>query len=231
MIISYIVFTCLCIACMIAFLCVRIKKTSSLSLVLKTVASLMFVCIAVTSLLKHSSGITSAMFILGLMFGLFGDMLLDLKVMEDSKTFFNFGTLSFAVGHVLYFLGILTYLKGKIVTGFWWVVLFSLLLSLLCGFMLVKFSGSLKLDLAGYKGQCGGYSSLLIFMTLVSVCLALVIPYVWVLAVGFILFLASDMVLSMQYFGGKQDSKVLTIVNHTLYYLAQILIASFVVFM
>jgi len=50
------------------------------------------------------------------------------------------------------------------------------------------------------------------------------------LSVGLISFLASDLVLSLQYFGGKQDSKNLTIVNHILYYIAQILIASFIFF-
>ena len=42
--------------------------------------------------------------------------------------------------------------------------------------------------------------------------------------IGLVLFFASDLVLSTQYFGGQQDNKILTIVNHVLYYAAQVMI-------
>jgi len=42
--------------------------------------------------------------------------------------------------------------------------------------------------------------------------------------IGSILFLLSDLVLSMTYFDGK-DSKIMIIINHVLYYAAQFSIA------
>ena len=63
-----------------------------------------------------------------------------------------------------------------------------------------------------------------IFNTGFSLMLAINMGLVWVAFVGFALFLASDMVLSFQYFGGKIKNKPMIAINHLLYYSAQILI-------
>ena len=57
-------------------------------------------------------------------------------------------------------------------------------------------------------------------------CIVNILP-MYVLSIGFVLFLLSDLVLSMQYFGDKLHDKKLIIINHSLYYLAQIIIAMF----
>ena len=71
------------------------------------------------------------------------------------------------------------------------------------------------------------YAGVLLFTTVFSIYLAFstMLTSLFIMAVGFLLFLASDLVLSLQYFGGKQSIKSLIILNHLLYYLAQILIA------
>lgn len=231
MIYLYSALVILCILLTAGFLFFRTKSPSPISLVLKTLSSLTFVLIGIISLINSKNTVTNAMIILGLFLGLIGDILLDLKVMEkDNKLYLNFGTLSFALGHVMYFFAILCYISDKTVTGFWWVVLFAAVFSLICGFMVVKFSPSLKLDLTGFKWQSGLYTSILLFMVIISLCLGLVIPIALILFAGFTLFFASDLVLSIQYFGGKQQNKTLTIVNHVLYYMAQLLIASFIFF-
>lgn len=222
----------ICLVLVTVFCLVRIKGANSTSLVLKTFASLIFVIICGVSVIYNNSPVTSAMFVLGAIMGLIGDMLLDLKIMDkqNDKLYLNFGTLCFGVGHVFYFFGLLTFLSDKTVTGFWWVVLFSFLLSLLLGYGLVKISPSLKLNLTGFKWQSFLYSTLLIFCAIISFCVSLVVPITWVCTLGFILFFASDLVLSMQYFGGKQHNAPLTIINHVLYYTSQLLLASFVFF-
>ena len=60
-------------------------------------------------------------------------------------------------------------------------------------------------------------------------CIVNIIP-MYILTIGFVLFLASDLVLSMQYFGGKLMDKKLIVTNHLLYYFAQIIIAMFIYF-
>ena len=57
-----------------------------------------------------------------------------------------------------------------------------------------------------------------------AISIAIYIPIFWIFAAGMILFFLSDLVLSMQYFGGKTQ-KSLIYINHILYYLAQICIA------
>jgi len=64
----------------------------------------------------------------------------------------------------------------------------------------------------------------LTFMVAFSFSIAIFVPIFWVFASGMLLFFLSDLVLSMQYFGGKTQ-KSLIYINHILYYAAQILIA------
>jgi hypothetical protein len=48
----------------------------------------------------------------------------------------------------------------------------------------------------------------------------------WLAFAGMVLFFLSDVVLSFQYFGGKIDDKKLIVVNHALYYAAQIILVA-----
>lgn len=232
MVYAYSSLVSLCIICATVFLIVRTKKASAKSLIFKTMASMMFVTIGSLALLSGTNTKTKTLFAVGLMFGLVGDILLDLKVMnkESEGTYLNAGMMMFGSGHILYFLGLIVFIAEKNITGFGWVLLSGFVFSMLVGALIVKFAPKLKMDFTGYKLQNWLYSSALIFMTIISVSLAIVLPSTIPLAIGFVLFLASDLILSMQYFGGKQDVAAYTISNHILYYLAQLLIASFVWF-
>lgn len=68
------------------------------------------------------------------------------------------------------------------------------------------------------------------FMSAFSIGLCIVMKSTRVLpfTIGMILFLLSDVVLSMMYFGGRPKDKTLCVINHALYYAAQICIASFI---
>jgi len=222
----------LCVVAVALFLSLRVTKRGEYSLIAKTFASLVFVVLGFMSLLGSNYEATCTLITLGLVFGLVGDILLDLKVMhpEKSDAYLNTGMMAFGAGHVMYFFAIVTYISDKVVTGYGWVVLASLVFALLVGALIVRFAPQLKMDFSGYKVQNWLYSSVLIFMTLISLFLAFIVPQAGMLAAGFILFLASDLILSMQYFGGKQESAGLTIANHVLYYFAQIMIATFAFF-
>ena len=205
----YIPLVVLCLISLAVFLKLRTRSASEFSLVAKTFASLVFVAIGVLSLFKTGNTGVKALFVLGLVCGLIGDIILDLKIMHPmkGKTYFNFGTLMFGVGHICYFLAVVLLISGQTVTGFWWMALAAFALSVVMSLLIVKMSPKLKLDMTGYKWQCGLYSVALNFMMLISICLAICWqPICWIMAVGFTLFLASDLVLSMQYFGGKEKN-------------------------
>lgn len=233
MLLAYLLLGVLFIASVTLFLVKRSKQATAKSLILKSFSSLIFVAVGVLALFKVDATQTKALICLGLVCGLIGDIILDLKVMypENSKIYFNFGTLMFGVGHILYFMGVFVYIKDQTVTGFGWVAITSLLLSLVISLLIAKCAPKLKLDMADNKVACVSYSTLLIFMALITIILAICgIKLCWLLAVGFVLFLASDLILSVQYFGGKEQNKALIIANHTLYYIAQFLIVSWIFF-
>jgi hypothetical protein len=66
------------------------------------------------------------------------------------------------------------------------------------------------------------------FTAAYSVALAFSVPALWPIAIAFVAFWLSDIVLSLMYFGGRADNKFLSILNHVLYYGAQIAIALFI---
>ena len=70
------------------------------------------------------------------------------------------------------------------------------------------------------------YSFILNFSMIYSLYLAIMGAGMWLMFVGLLLFFASDMVLSFQYFGGKLHNKPMIAINHTLYYAAQIILVA-----
>ena len=212
----------------ILFLVVRIKKGGALAVITKAFASLCFVAYALFSLTQITWFNEGSTFILlGLVCGLIGDVLLDLKVFynQDSNIYLNAGMLSFGVGHISYFVGMI--LIGNGVINFLLPILISVLVSLALTPLVILISKKIGLDFGKFLWQTIAYSFVLIFMSMFSIYLACLQLEFIILAGGFALFLLSDLVLSMQYFGGKQTDTFFVIVNHSLYYAAQILIATF----
>ena len=70
---------------------------------------------------------------------------------------------------------------------------------------------------------------MLSFAAALAVALSFTVSFLWPLAIALVAFWLSDIVLSIMYFGGKSENKFLSILNHVLYYGAQIAIALFVV--
>ena len=70
---------------------------------------------------------------------------------------------------------------------------------------------------------------MLSFAAAFAVALAISNSALWMFAIALVAFWLSDIVLSIMYFGGKSESKFLSILNHVLYYGAQIAIALFMV--
>lgn len=234
---------CLCVLTTGIFLHVRVTKGGVAGVLTKTLASFIFVTFALflsstkVGASYYGSYATTCL-IVGLVCGLIGDILLDLKVIYPfhQNKYLAGGMTSFSIGHLFNIAALLliasnevdifsqTYMLPLLI-----IVAAALVLTLLTWFVSVKF---LKFNFDKFTWLVNIYSFILMLTTILStylVFIGLSLP-MFVLAIGFILFLASDLVLSMQYFGGKQDNKTLTFVNHLLYYAAQIIIALFIFF-
>ena len=143
---------------------------------------------------------------------------------------------SFSIGHIFNIFGLILLALEQvdifaspylITLGI--IALGCLVLTLVIWIVSVKV---LKFNFEKFTPIVNVYSFILLLTTALSVYLSFIglTAPVFVLAIGFTLFLASDLILSMQYFGGKQESKPLTFANHLLYYAAQIIIAAFIYF-
>lgn len=227
-----IVFAVLCIVITLLFCWLRSTKATFYSLTLKILASLCFIFSAIIALsLIGFDSVVGIMILVGMICGLAGDILLDLKVMYPQKNdvLFLTGTLSFAIGHVFYFVALLLTNLQVGAISLAWAIPVSLVLAVAFALGIQLASKKMNMEFGKVRWAVIIYSIILAFMFFYSVCVAILVPMVWIFAGGMLLFLLSDLILSMQYFGGK--TQVLFIyINHVLYYLAQIMFALFILF-
>ncbi|MGN1201262.1 MAG: lysoplasmalogenase family protein [Candidatus Caccovivens sp.] len=204
----------------------RTKTANVYSLVLKTMSSICFILCAVFAVKTVGSSSVNLLIVTGLVMGLIGDILLDLKIMypQDDRQYFVAGTTSFAIGHLFYFMAVCLYTNAVLPANLGWNILASVGVAILLTLAIILPSGKLGLNFGKNIYMVVMYSFVLTFMMSISVAVAIFNPTFWIFAVGMILFFASDLVLSLQYFGGK-SAKVWVWVNHILYYMAQIMLA------
>jgi len=219
------------LASLTGFLILRDKNGSVPALFLKTLASVFFMAVACIAASGAVDAVPVAMLvIMGLLLGLVGDILLDLMFMYpgDRSAYLAAGMGSFAAGHVLYIIAI-SLLYGPGIN-----ILYALLIALAVNSLLfVTGKKTMNLKFGSFAVPSFLYGTLLTWF-LVSILFS---GYAKgfdtaasLLTAGAFLFLASDMVLSMTYFGGR-DGKGIIVINHLFYYAAQYLIASSVLFM
>ena len=164
----------------------------------------------------------------GLVFGLLGDIWLDLKYVfpQADEPFTYAGFASFGIGHALYCVGLALQfsLPGKAA----WIWL-PLLLALAVGLSSTILEKPMKLHYGKFKPVVAAYSALLFSTVLLSGSLALL--HGWaemtldLFFLGAILFAVSDLILSGTYFGQGRERPVDLLLNYLTYYPAQFLIA------
>lgn len=211
------------------FIFVRVTKGGLLGVYTKTLASVGFMALGVFALTQNITTTASLFIIIGMLFGLIGDIVLDLKVVykNDNDSHLNAGMTSFFLGHIMYFIALTLTLNnyglgGKVMPG---ILIAAGIAGLLTIGIMYSAKPLLQLEFGNFKIQTAAYTFVLTFMTAYAFYAGIYASYLLIFAVGLLLFFLSDLVLSNQYFGGKADSKILTIINHALYYLAQITIA------
>lgn len=224
--IGSIVFGVFSILFCVLFCWFRATKATVYSLVLKTTSSVCFILCGIFAIDAVGSSNINLLIIAGLVMGLIGDIILDLKVMypDQGNQFFVFGTCSFAIGHFFYFLSAVLYNSATIASHLPWNILASIGIAIVVTLAIMLSSKKLGINFGKMIYICSFYSLILVFMVAFTVSIAIYVPIYWIFAAGMIVFFLSDLVLSMQYFGGRTQ-KVWVYVNHILYYLAQVMLA------
>lgn len=219
----------LCAAVVLAlYIREKIISYSIKAVLIKSVVSALFIAVAVWGWYKSSHGILGVFIILGLTFGLLGDIWLDFKYVfrthADQFTYAGFA--AFGIGHILYITGLLTqYMSG---TKLPYVIL-PILLGTVLSLGNAVLEKPMKLNYGKMRGTVIGYGILLFSTVLLSGSLALAnnwqVRTLNYFFAGAVLFALSDLVLSGTYFGVGKERPVDIISNYVLYYSGQFLIA------
>ncbi len=188
----------------------------------KALASLSFIALAAFVVIdKVMIPSLYGWFLLGLVLGLIGDLILALRPLnkpEDDKTIINYGITFFGAGHIMYIIGTI------VESAFYWQSL--LIGSIMAGLIVL---GSIVLKFQMGKSRIPSYLyAFLIFVMIGQTIMmgnihGLQTGYL-LLIIGAILFGISDLILAPIYFQGM-NKKILIALNLVTYYGAQILIA------
>ncbi|HKL94499.1 MAG TPA: lysoplasmalogenase [Clostridia bacterium] len=227
------------------FVYVRIKKGGVVAMLTKTLASVLFILTAVFAFIanKNIDSVYGLLIILGLVFGLIGDIVLDLKYCypldNDIYTFAGMG--SFALGHICYLIAIYSnFYTGNLVT-----LLVPIAIAIVFSSVAIFGGPKLGMNYGKFKVPSLIYAFLLSFMLFTNVIFCIysgtASRLFWVLmAIGGFMFIASDLALSQTYFvykkvtdeNGNEVQKLIyenkpgfVAFIHITYYAAQFLIA------
>jgi hypothetical protein len=215
----------------VVFLIIRVKKIGVGAVIAKTVASLFFIATAAAATMAIESFVFGPLVLVGLVFGLVGDIFLDLKVTykTDNDLWLFAGMASFTAGHIIYLLATLHVLplpELNVST----LVAIPAVLALIFSIGVLAVAPYLKLQYGKFTLPAFVYAFLLSFWVFVTGSILIVSGFsvLWLmLFLGASFFLISDLILSIQYFGRAENANkpALVVTNHATYYLAQFLIA------
>ena len=213
------------------FLVLRVQRGGIAALYAKAVASLCFIATAIAAtnenrlFLDFGSWMT-----FGLVFGLLGDVWLDLKwiYLQDKDSYLYSGFIFFLLGHVCFVTAVFKvgpYTPASLIVAF--------AAALVIAFVAILLEKPLKMHYGKFKWIVFLYSFMLALTMTMAMTLAVITGFekMWtVMSVGGLLFLLSDLVLSGMYFGEGKNTSFNVILNHTLYYAAQFIMAATVLF-
>lgn len=230
-IVGFVIFFLVCAALACAYIIARIKKgPSPLALLLKTLASLVFVLGGLYASLISGFGVGNFLFVSGLIFALVGDTVLDLKVMhkEHEKFYLNSGLVLFSFSAALY-LGATIFLCHEL-EKFTFLLIGSILIGTIVAIVVMLLEKPMKLDYSSYHVQVAIYSLILSLTTALGLGVSLYIHGFFLFSIGVLLVLVSDILLSFTYFKKTNHENVFFTLAHTLYYLGELLVMANIFF-
>jgi len=197
----------------------------------KSIPSFLFIltaCVAVS--INPDSTSYGFLIIPGLVCGLLGDIWLDLKYAypADADTYLYSGFYSFLIGHIFFNIAIYTSFEWTLalLTG-------SFIAAIAASGVIIVSEKPLGFRFGKFKMTSFIYGVALMMTTISSFSAAYTTgETVWYMMSGAgIFFAVSDIVLSATYFGQGKDTPLYIISNHILYYTAQYIIATSILFM
>lgn len=214
--------------CVGAFLAVRVTKGGVIAMLIKTLASVCFMVTAFVGVYLYGMSLENVFILIGLLFGLIGDVVLDLKYChrEYEYLYTNSGMLSFGFGHVMYFVTTMLVL-GTFTNIAWAYVAIAAIVAVILTIVITFISKKLKFDFGKLFYQTIAYTFILTFMVAITIITTIHSGAFWKLMLGIILIFLSDLVLSSIYFGGQENNKLMIIVNHVIYYAGQLMICMY----
>ncbi len=208
------------------FVFCKIKFDGPIATMAKTFSSFCFILFSL--LLYFNEGTTSAFglfVILGLLFGLFGDIFLDLQDPTKSKDspFLFGGIAAFSLEHILIITAVTLTLVSEYKPLF-------LLLSVFFGLIFTFAIAYVEKNVMKFEFGKSFYVVLLYSAVLATtfayyLTASIFDPKFWIMFIGMTLFMISDCVLSVMYFNGKNQNFYLLLLNIATYYFGQILFA------
>ena len=218
---------------LVIFLARRVKYgCSPETTVSKSMVSVGFMCTAVSALASNNFSFQNSRYcafvILALLFGLLGDIWLDLKYAhaESGIPYTYAGFATFLFGHLLYDAGLISrfYIKGHPM-----YLTVPAIISVSFAVVIWFPADLFKVKYGKFKPMVAAYSPVVASITVFSASLAILNGFTCVsLDIFFfasISFLFSDLILNGTYFGSGKNRPVDVIINHTSYYIAQYAIA------
>ncbi|MEG1790751.1 MAG: lysoplasmalogenase [Clostridia bacterium] len=223
----------------ILFLVARVRKGGILGLFTKTLASIFFILTAVFACINRGVFATYSygiFIIVGLVFGMLGDIWLDLKWIypQDNNSYTFAGMACFGVGHLFFMYGICS-LSGLISCNIWYFIA-PVLAGIFFGVATVGLEKLMKLEYGKFKAISAVYGAILATMTCLSFSAYVSSNFtssIWlVMTIGGVFFIVSDLVLSGMYFdkNRSKNTPINVVINHSTYYMAQYVIASSIMF-
>ena len=219
------------------FLFFRVKEKRVTAVIIKGFVSLMFIATALVAWLtsKNPQSLFGVFVLLGLLFGLAGDILLDVKYIDLKREllFTRLGFIAFAVGHIFYVTGLFVNFFNFNASVLYIIIPAIIAVVLMVVTLLMeKFT---KVRYEKMKVFVIVYAIILFFTTAIFMSAAIQSGWqnttVAIMAVALISFALSDLILNNTYFAPGFSGPVFIITNHVFYYVAQFAIAASLFFL
>ena len=214
------------------FLYLRVKQGGIKAMFTKAAASLCFIATALVAFsLNRDNFEYSILIIFGLVFSMLGDIWLDLKyVYKEQSDMFSFaGFGNFMVAHTFFIPAVLMGYEIYL----WWHFVVDAIMCLILVINTITMEKRRNLDYGKFRAITIIYTVFVMSTMLLSINGFVAsgfksVKYIVLILAG-VLFALSDLVLCFIYFGDKNNSKYV-LANHILYYAAQFLFASSIIF-
>ena len=215
---------------LVIYLMLKIKSYDWKEVVVKGVVSCLFITCAIITLLANKTYLPGWIIVAGLVFGLSGDILLDLKYVckEKHKLFTNLGFLVFGLGHLCFIAAMISVVPNGTDAHALYFIL-PVLGACLIGFAILALEKPMKLVFGDMKLACFLYSICLFSTPLYALSFSILNNFTnqffVMMFIGGVLFAISDLVLSRTYFGEGHETPIDFVLNYIFYYSAQFVIA------